>query len=45
MIKTLKYLPLGSIKPDGFVREQLVRNKHGMGGILPFIEPEMIADP
>ena len=45
MTNTLKYLPLGSIKPDGFVREQLVRNKHGMGGILPFIEPEMIADP
>lgn len=45
MAKILNYLPLGSIRPDGHVKEQLIRSKKGMGGNLPFIEPEMIADP
>jgi len=37
--------PLGSVTADGFLKEQLLRNKHGMGGHLDELEPGMIADP
>ena len=40
-----KTLPLGKIRARGFLREQLMRSKDGMGGHLPEIEPGMIADP
>ena len=33
-------LPLGSITAEGFLKEQLTRNKNGMGGHLDEIEPE-----
>lgn len=45
MNATLKYLPLGSVSPKGFIKEQLIRSKHGMGGNLAKIEPAMIAYP
>ena len=38
-------LPLGSITAQGFLREQLLRSKEGMGGHLDELEPEMIALP
>jgi len=41
----LKWLPLGAIEPLGFLREQMERNKDGMGGHLPELEPGMIRDP
>ena len=41
----LNYFPLGSITSAGFLREQCLRNKHGMGGHLDELEPGMIADP
>jgi hypothetical protein len=41
----LQTLPLGSIKAKGWVREQLLRNKDGMGGHLDELEPNMIATP
>lgn len=40
-----KILPLGCIRARGFLKEQLLRSKNGMGGHLPEIVPEMIADP
>ncbi len=39
------HLPLGSIHAEGFLKEQLLRSKNGMGGHLPEIEPGMIAAP
>lgn len=41
----LKKYPLGAIKADGFLRDQLLRGKSGMAGNLYKLEPEMIADP
>lgn len=41
----LNELPLGAIKAEGFLKEQLLRNKNGLGGHLDEIEPGMIADP
>lgn len=41
----LAALPLGSIKATGFLRDQLLRNKEGMGGHLDELEPDMIANP
>ena len=38
-------LPLGAIHAESFLKEQLLRSKHGMGGHLPELEPGMIADP
>ena len=40
-----KMFPLGSIRAEGYLREQLIRNKNGMGGHLDEIEPGMIAAP
>ena len=41
----LKSLPLGSVTASGWLREQLIRNKDGMGGHLDELEPRMIATP
>lgn len=41
----LEYLSLGSITPRGFLREQMERNKNGLGGHLDELEPGMIRDP
>lgn len=41
----LRPFPLGSVTARGFLREQLMRNKEGMGGHLDELEPEMIALP
>ncbi len=41
----LDRFPLGSIHPEGFLREQMLRNRDGMGGHLDELEPGMIADP
>lgn len=41
----LNFLPPGAIKPEAFLKEQLIRNKNGMGGHLDELEPEMIAYP
>lgn len=41
----LKPLPVGSVTARGFLRDQLLRSKDGMGGRLYELEPEMIAYP
>jgi len=41
----LSKLPLGSITARGWLKEQLLRNKAGMGGSLDVLEPDMIATP
>lgn len=41
----LKQLPLGHVVASGWLREQLLRNKDGIGGHLPELEPRMIATP
>ena len=41
----LKKLPLGCITAKGWFREQLLRNKNGIGGHMDDLEPEMIANP
>ena len=41
----LHRLPLGSITAAGWLKEQLQRNKEGMGGHLDELEPDMIATP
>lgn len=38
-------LPLGSVTARGWLRQQLLRNKEGMGGHLDELEPEMIGKP
>ena len=40
-----KSLPLGAIKAEGWLREQLERNRDGMGGHLGDLEPQMVWDP
>ena len=45
LYRKLNPLPLGSIKAKGFLRDQLLRNKDGIGGHLDEIEPEMIWSP
>ena len=42
---TLRKLPLGSITAKGWLREQLLRNKDGIGGHMDELEPEMVANP
>lgn len=41
----LQRLPLGSITAKGWIYEQLLRNKDGIGGHLDELEPDMIATP
>ena len=41
----LKRVPLGGIRAKGFLKEQLIRGKHGMAGHLYELEPGIIADP
>ena len=41
----LHKLPLGSITARGWLQEQLLRSKHGTGGHLDELEPDMIATP
>lgn len=38
-------LPLGAIRAEGYLKEQLLRSKHGIGGHLDELEPGMIALP
>ena len=44
-VSALEPLPLGSITARGWLREQLMRNRDGMGGHLDELEPQMIATP
>ncbi len=41
----LNRFPLGSIHPEGFLKEQLIRGKDGSSCHLHELEPKMIADP
>lgn len=41
----LNKIPLGSITAEGFLKEQLMRCKHGMGGHLDELAPSMVALP
>lgn len=41
----LQKLPLGAVTARGWLREQLLRSKAGMGGHLDELEPKMIATP
>lgn len=43
--QTWEHYPLGSIRAEGFLREQLLRGKDGMAGHLYELEPGMIWDP
>ncbi len=45
MYQKLHRFRLGEITPEGFLKEQLLRSKDGMGGHLHELEPGMIADP
>lgn len=40
-----KSLKLGAITAEGFLKEQLLRNKDGMGGNLDVLEPGKFIDP
>ena len=41
----LSLLPLGSVQAQGWIRDQLLRSKDGMGGHLDELEPDTIANP
>jgi len=41
----LSRFPLGTIKAEGFLKEQLLRGKDGMAGHLPELEPDIILNP
>lgn len=41
----LKHLPLGSVRPLHFLREQMERNRRGMGENLRKLAPEFIGEP
>ena len=41
----LFHLPLGAITAEGWLREQLLRNREGMGGHLDELEPIMLLAP
>lgn len=41
----LNRFPIGAIRADGFLKEQLIRGKHGMAGHLYELEPGIIVDP
>ena len=41
----LNVFPLGAIKAEGFLKDQLVKGKAGMAGHLYELEPEMLASP
>ena len=41
----LSKLPLGAITAQGWLREQLLRSKAGMGGHLDELEPDLIGTP
>lgn len=43
--KKLSQLKLGTVHPRGWLLEQLKRNKEGIGGHLPELEPRMIGTP
>ncbi len=43
--RTLQRFPLGMLRAEGFLREQMLRGKNGMAGNLYRLEPGMIADP
>ncbi len=45
MYQKLYRFPLGSIRPAGFLADQCLRSKDGMGGHLNELEPEMIDLP
>lgn len=38
-------LPLGAVTARGWLREQLLRNKEGMGGHLDELEPDLLGTP
>ena len=42
---SLHKLPLGRVTARGWLKEQLTRSKHGTGGHLDELEPDMIANP
>lgn len=41
----LERFPLGSIRAEGFLKDQMLRGKDGICGHLHELEPNMIADP
>lgn len=43
--RKLKRFPLGALRADGFLKEQMLRGKDGIAGHLYELEPGMIADP
>ncbi len=44
-LQKLNRFSLGCITAEGFLKEQMIRNKDGMGGHLEELEPEMIKKP
>lgn len=45
MHNTYSSLPLGAVTARGWLREQLLRSKDGMGGHMDELEPELIGTP